>query len=352
MRLTLEFSRRLDVREWERRARAGEVPGLWPYGLHRLADEHAVLVNDRSAVLTRALPGLRGYDVPRLYRRTNGWSDADAVVSWEELTAMTFPLRRRRSGPALCCGVIWSTDIWERHAGRGLETRITKQLLRRMDLLWCLSTVQADELSRQLGAGSVVEPVTFGIDTDFYAEFPPEQGGPPLVVSAGSDRDRDMTTLYAALETVLRAHPGAKAIVQTRAPTSAPTGVQTIPSLTHTALRDLYRRSSLVALALRPNLHVSGMTVALEAMATGRPVICSSTPGMSEYVLDGSTGSLVAPGDPSALARAMIGYLDDDALRKSTGRAAAAHVRLRHRDSQMTERLGRLIAHTVTERRG
>jgi glycosyltransferase involved in cell wall biosynthesis len=350
MRLVLELGKRLDVGQWEERARAGQVPGFWPYGLHHLRDEHDVVVNDTRALLTSSWPSLRGYDVPRWYRRPRGWQGADAVVSWEELTSITFPLRRRGDVPALCSGVIWSTDVWERRADRGLETRLTKDLLRRMDLLWCLSEAQADELSRRLSPAPQVAPLAFGIDTDFYRASPPEPTDRPLVVSAGGDRDRDIGVLLEAMELVRRRRPEADVVVQTRRDVRPPDGIRIVRDLTHTALRELYRRSAVVVLALKPNLHVSGMTVALEAMATGRPVVCSATPGMAEYVLDGVTGTLVAPGDAAALASATVEVLEDPSGRTEMGRRAAEHVHRRHGQGQMVRQLADLVSAAVRGR--
>jgi D-inositol-3-phosphate glycosyltransferase len=44
--------------------------------------------------------------------------------------------------------------------------------------------------------------------------------------------------------------------------------------------------------------------VAIEAMACGRPVLAAAVGGLTETVVDGTTGILVAPRDPEALARA------------------------------------------------
>ena len=54
----------------------------------------------------------------------------------------------------------------------------------------------------------------------------------------------------------------------------------------------------------------------LEAMACGRPAICTDVASMPEVVVDGETGLVVAPNDPAALGRAI------DALRKSPHLAA------------------------------
>ena len=53
--------------------------------------------------------------------------------------------------------------------------------------------------------------------------------------------------------------------------------------------------------------------VALEAMAVGRPVVGTRVIGLEEAVLDGITGRLVPPDDPSALAAALIELMTDPA---------------------------------------
>lgn len=55
--------------------------------------------------------------------------------------------------------------------------------------------------------------------------------------------------------------------------------------------------------------------VLLEAFAAGTPVITSDLGGLSEIVEDGTTGLLVAPDDPEALAAAMREILEDADLR-------------------------------------
>jgi sugar transferase (PEP-CTERM/EpsH1 system associated) len=60
----------------------------------------------------------------------------------------------------------------------------------------------------------------------------------------------------------------------------------------------------------------------LEAMASGLPVVATKVGGNGELVRDGTTGLLVPPGDPAALAAALRRYLRDPALRAAHARAA------------------------------
>jgi glycosyltransferase involved in cell wall biosynthesis len=61
---------------------------------------------------------------------------------------------------------------------------------------------------------------------------------------------------------------------------------------------------------------------ALEAMASGVPVIASDLPGVRTIVRDGKTGIRILAGSASALAEAMVRMMGDDALRRRMGEAA------------------------------
>jgi glycosyltransferase involved in cell wall biosynthesis len=64
----------------------------------------------------------------------------------------------------------------------------------------------------------------------------------------------------------------------------------------------------------------------IEAMALGRPVIAFDVGGVAEMLEGGSSGTLVKVGDSEALAREMLRYLREPALRAEQGRAARARV--------------------------
>ena len=64
-----------------------------------------------------------------------------------------------------------------------------------------------------------------------------------------------------------------------------------------------------------------GLT-AVEAMASGRPVIATRNGGLQEVVVDGVTGLLVDPGATDAMADALRRYLADRTLLRAQGTAA------------------------------
>jgi len=68
-------------------------------------------------------------------------------------------------------------------------------------------------------------------------------------------------------------------------------------------------------------------TSLLDAMASGKPVVATTTGGIPEVVVDGVTGSLVPPRDHEAMAAALVKLLKDPALRERLGKAGLARAR-------------------------
>jgi starch synthase len=64
----------------------------------------------------------------------------------------------------------------------------------------------------------------------------------------------------------------------------------------------------------------------LEAMAFGLPVVATNTGGLPDVVEDEVTGILVPPGDPDALASAILTLLKDPARARKMGKAGRERV--------------------------
>jgi glycosyltransferase involved in cell wall biosynthesis len=67
--------------------------------------------------------------------------------------------------------------------------------------------------------------------------------------------------------------------------------------------------------------------VTLEAMATGLPVVATAVGGVPEQMDHLSSGILVAPDDPEAIASWLVRLHDDPELRRRVGREGARRVR-------------------------
>lgn len=92
-----------------------------------------------------------------------------------------------------------------------------------------------------------------------------------------------------------------------------------LPFLPREDLARLYAASELCVLPSRTE--TCGL-VALEAMASGIPVIAANAGGFRESVIHGCTGLLCAPADPRAFASAIVELALDGAARHAMGAAA------------------------------
>jgi len=87
-----------------------------------------------------------------------------------------------------------------------------------------------------------------------------------------------------------------------------------------------------------------------EAMALGRPVVASAAGGNPELVVDGESGLLVPPRDPSALAEALRRLLLDPALAARLGRGGRERVEAGFSSEIRLDRIESLYRRLIVER--
>jgi glycosyltransferase involved in cell wall biosynthesis len=93
---------------------------------------------------------------------------------------------------------------------------------------------------------------------------------------------------------------------------------------------------------VQPSIYEGFGLAALEAMASGLPVVASATGGLPELVEDGVTGFLVPVGDVDALADRLRQLLEDEELRVQAGRAARERVREHFSGAAMGAKIAQL----------
>lgn len=106
-------------------------------------------------------------------------------------------------------------------------------------------------------------------------------------------------------------------------------------------LAELYAVADLYVMPARPVRGdlAEGLGLAyLEAAAAGTPSVATNFGGIPDAVLDGETGLLVEPGDPDALAEAMIDLLSDPERRRAMGERARERVRAEFTWSRVAQR--------------
>jgi glycosyltransferase involved in cell wall biosynthesis len=93
--------------------------------------------------------------------------------------------------------------------------------------------------------------------------------------------------------------------------------------------------------------HFEGMPLALiEAMAAGCACIASDVIGVKEVIAHERSGLLTPPGDPQAMAQALLRLVSDDALAEQLGRTARAQAVAQHGMDLMLARYEQLIMRT------
>lgn len=351
LRVRLELAHDLDPVAHAARHARDEVPDEWPYGLHKLA-HHGIDVRFRAPrrgrvaervgrSLRHRTGGVECWDTAAALTSRDG---ADAVLCWDERTGLPALVREAIVGHRpVATGVVWLTDRDEVSAAM---TRLARRWLPRAGLVWALSSAMVPLLVSEWGVPRTrAKYIPFGVDTGFFRPAETE-AEPGLVVSAGNDRHRDHALLVGAMGSVRERVPEARVEIATRLPVQLPASLGAVRTGLHEGhVRELYGRAQVVAVATRPNVHGSGMTVMLEAMACGRPVVVPDTPGMAEYVVPGETGLVYPVGDEAALADCLRSLLADPQRAAEMGSAGRRRA-VQSYDTEVQAR--RLAAELVT----
>lgn len=175
----------------------------------------------------------------------------------------------------------------------------------------------------------------FMVDADFF-ELAKARPGDPLgvkpdgkaLVCAVGLEFRDYPTLMEAVRGL-----EVKVVIAAASPWSKradTTQGQAIPEnvlvrrFSQLELRDLYAASQFLVMPLYPVNFQAGVTAILEAMAMGKAVVCSQTPGQTDVIIEEQNGIYVPAGDALALRSAIQKLLEkpEQAARMgSNGRA-------------------------------
>ncbi len=210
------------------------------------------------------------------------------------------------------------------------------------------STVQRRALIERIGfPPERVYLIRHYVDQVFYS---PRQAEEDMICAVGAEM-RDYATLLEAIRgTGLRCHiaadhvriPGRfRVLNDRRVPiedicTQSDTHVS-VGRMSLLELRKLYARSKFVVVPLFPSDTDNGVTVILEAMAMGKPVICSRTRGQVDVIQDGVTGLYVPIGDAPALRKAISSLWYEPARAQQMGQAARAYIEKNHTLEKFTE---------------
>src|SRR5262249_22123020 len=132
-------------------------------------------------------------------------------------------------------------------------------------------------------------------------------------------------------------------------PTRLPDGAEMCGEWPHAHVMAAFRRC---LFAVLPSICLDACpTTVLEAMASGRPVVATTTGGVVDMIVDGENGLLVPPGDEYKLADAVARLLNDADLRARLAAGAQESVQ-RFTASAVVERLEAVYARVAPRNSG
>ncbi|RPA12922.1 glycosyltransferase family 4 protein [Gordonia sp. OPL2] len=209
-------------------------------------------------------------------------------------------------------------------------------LARESDSLITCSASMRDEVTRLFGPEIPdVSVIHNGIDIRTWPFAPRPAASPPELLFAGRlEYEKGVQDLLAALPRIRRTHPGTTLTVAgtgTQAEWLAEQArrhrvtkaVRFLGAVDHDGLLTLMHRCSAIVL---PSRYEPFGIVALEAAATGAPLVVSTAGGLGEAVSDPTTGLTFHPGDVAGIASAVRATLADPSA--AAARAVAARDRL------------------------
>jgi glycosyltransferase involved in cell wall biosynthesis len=219
------------------------------------------------------------------------------------------------------------------------DIRLLASLTPSMDRLIVPSEAIARKVRAEGRQGARFAIVPNGIDLSRFSgsvrpcalrgEYGVPSSAPLLGVVARLEPEKGHRHLIEAMPAILRAVPEAWLAVIGEGSEADALRAQTAALGSRVAARVLFtgRRDDVSALtadltlAVLPSLREAQGISLLEAMARGVPVVASEIGGIPEIVTDGVDGRLVPPGDPAALADAIVELVRDPALRHRLGEA-------------------------------
>lgn len=210
--------------------------------------------------------------------------------------------------------------------------RVQRRVIRRLEHVITVSESSRRDIAAQLGLDAArIGVVPVGVDEHRFRPVPGVSRVPGRLMTTTSS-DVPMKGLVPLLEAVARVRTERDVeLVVVGRPRSDGAVAATIARLgLHDVVRfvrgiddgELVRLYAEAELAVVPSLYEGFSLPAVEAMACGVPVIATTGGALPEVVgTDGETGLLVPPGDPGALAVAILRALAEPALRERIGAA-------------------------------
>ncbi len=310
-------------------------------------------------IVPTARPGMSRRE--RLVRLIGGWARVPGLVaslapdivhvhSVPVPAATPFLMRVRRLIVSA-----WGTDVVWRDRRK---ERFYPYLFRHAQRVTATSLYLANVVESYGRLPRPVDVVAFGVDARRFspAPAPPEQ--PRIGTVRHLEAKYGLDVLVRSVPAVVAAHPAATVDIVGEGEQRADLErlIATLGVETHVRLRGRLAHAHVPAFLqtlsvfANPSRDEAFGVAALEAQACGVPVVASRVGALDEVVRDGTTGLLVPPDDPAALAAALNDLLRDRERAREMGRDARAWVMERYRWDDNVEQMLGIYADVRSER--
>lgn len=234
---------------------------------------------------------------------------------------------------------------------RGLNHFIIKKAIENIDVIVCTAKSQYDFLLAQGFDKNKVEYHPIGIDGEKFFEVSKniveKENQEKYIASAGRDLGRDYKTLFESIKDLpikLKVATKAKAIEGL----VIPKNVEILLNIPYEKMPKFYADSLFVVTPLGGEKSMSGSDTSgqygyLEPMAAGKLVIVADRGTVDDYITHDVDGYIVPSGNPEALRKAILFFLENPDKAREIGQAAQKKVREKFTSQQFAECLARIF---------
>ncbi len=258
--------------------------------------------------------------------------------------------------------LLFSFDVKRFSADLRLADRLERLAVRRADAVTSASRLLAETLSAEGWLRQAARTIRLPVDLEDWSGTLSASSSPRNVLVVGRLEPRKAPEI--ALEAVERLSSGIDGIQITFVGRSRgyrdgkPYGewlaaraerldvsVKFVPQIDHREMPKLYEQARVVAI---PSRFESFSVAAVEAMASGRPIVYTSMIGVAEVLRGTEAGTEVGPNDPSAMAAALSPYLADAEHAAAKGAAARSLAKVNFEPAIIAAERERCYEETIT----
>ena len=230
--------------------------------------------------------------------------------------------------------------------------KLFSKILSKYELITYNATSELYIFSKNLGISKEkLIYLPWGIDTEFYKPIESDERIDVLSVGSAS---RDYLTLAKAINKI---NNKVNAVIVTGSSlrfrkidiryklidiVKLNNKINIVKNVEPAKLRELYATSKIVVVPIYPSEAASGVTSLLESMAMKKPIICTESPGLIDYInADGVV--TVKPFDEGSMANFIVDLIKDENMRKYMGKRNFYHVNEKYTTEIMAKNLAYII---------